>query len=63
VAILALGLRPGLVGLLVASGPQQQVGDQRLRTGVIVEFAVLPGGRYRRGWVRRYSNGDVVRAL
>ena len=42
--ILALGLCPRLVGLLVASGAQQQVGDQRLRAGMIVELAVPAGG-------------------
>ncbi len=42
--ILALGLRPCLVGLLVASGPEQQIGDQRLRAGMIVELAAPAGG-------------------
>src|SRR6202158_1784427 len=43
--VLALGLEPRVVGLLVASGPQQQVSHQRLRAGMIVELAVPAGDR------------------
>ena len=44
VGIVAFGLRPCVVGLPVASEAQQQIGDQRLRAGMIVELAVPAGG-------------------
>jgi hypothetical protein len=42
--ILALGLKPGVVGFLGAACAEQQIGDQCLRAWVVVKLAVPASG-------------------